>query len=1168
MTDHGVPTGDGYGDRDRDSFGDGARRVADVHAAVLAWWAAGATAPTTSLAARVRNLTTPPGGHIGEIAPDTLGAFARFLFEYGPHATRREDQHHAVLLLEEAARRWSAPYGPPHLPPLQLASYHLDLYDYRGPARLLACAREAAEVLRLTSDPDPRLSAHLLRAVVRAELLQRGADTGRAEVARRFREEAVDHTGLPPSREDWPGVVERLTGRTLSLTKLLRHWHDGAGSHANHAAHALVLLRFLPVLDPDRTVPVGQLDALTGALDTTDATARRHANMVTGVALGHYGSSGFRPLLGRAAEAAESANGARHTGDDSGGPTAGQREAVAGMEAVIRMMNGILNGGRVDYAEGMRKLTEVADRMGTLSAEDRAGLPDDDSLRALLTVLSARSADGRITAEQERAISGLRPEDMGMDPGHPAWTALMGLRNVTDRPAGPGDASPGTGGTGGPGGHEPGAGELVRSLSGMPSTQRGPLLFLLGATRYERSRGRGDLVAIRDAAVLLRACREVTARGDDAWICAGMLLSLIGYEEAALGRPWSRRRRVDEAVRLMEETYESTRGPEHPLRGRTGYVLAKVRRLRDDPAAGDREASRRIARDALQATAYSVLLQSGTDDAAAVAGAATATALMVARWCLADGVPAEAVTALDACRGLALHAATTARTVEARLTEAGRADLAARWARAGAVGGPMASELRREVLGVLIAGGGSPADRLLSPPDTRQVAAALGALGHDALVYLLPAPAPAASPAVPAVGSGGSGGAAVVVSADGRVGVVPLPGLRTDAEPLRQYLDGPVPGGPPAPPPADPARSPGQPGDDADLIAAFAALDRSAAPGPGHPRRARDMGPATGSPTRVRPLSQRLDRLCGWAWNTVTGPLTESVRRAVPLPAGTRPPRLVLVPMGELSAVPWHAAWRTSSAGRRFAVEEAQFTYAASARLFCEVAGRPERPRTGAALIVGDPTGDLSYAGREAVAIHHAYYPDALFLGRGDGPGTGAVARPAEVLGWFRSGAGRGGTVHLACHATVVENARHSAALILREGVLAAEELTEPAGAADDSGHPDLVVLAACRSHVSGRGSNEAYTLATAFLTAGARSVIGSLWPVPDEATSLLMFMTHHYLRTTGRGPAEALRLAQRWMLDPNRAVPPQLPPDLAASVRTIDPDDLSSWAGFILTGR
>nr|WP_237518943.1 CHAT domain-containing protein [Streptomyces sp. SID5910] len=287
---------------------------------------------------------------------------------------------------------------------------------------------------------------------------------------------------------------------------------------------------------------------------------------------------------------------------------------------------------------------------------------------------------------------------------------------------------------------------------------------------------------------------------------------------------------------------------------------------------------------------------------------------------------------------------------------------------------------------------------------------------------------------------------------------------------------------------------------------------------------------------------------------------------------GGRPPRLVLVPMGTLGLVPWHAAWEPGGPrGRRYALQAAEISYAASARLLCQVAARPAAPPTGPALVVGNPTGDLRYAGEEADAVQRAFYPHGRFLGRRvtggadtpDGAGT-----PREVLDWLRGPAADedGGVLHLACHAAVAANARRSAYLALNGGRLAAEELTDAAGGRNR--RLSLVLLAACSSHVSGRGHNEAFSLSTAFLVAGADSVVGSLWPVPDEATSVLMFLTHHFLRTHGEPPAKALRRAQLWMLNPGRELPDGLPPALAARAGRIDPHDLTAWAGFTHLGR
>jgi len=95
----------------------------------------------------------------------------------------------------------------------------------------------------------------------------------------------------------------------------------------------------------------------------------------------------------------------------------------------------------------------------------------------------------------------------------------------------------------------------------------------------------------------------------------------------------------------------------------------------------------------------------------------------------------------------------------------------------------------------------------------------------------------------------------------------------------------------------------------------------------------------------------------------------------------------------------------------------------------------------------------------------------------------------------------------------------------------------------------DLVVLSSCESAL-GRdlGSEGINGLPRAFLYAGARSVIASLWKVDDEATVPLMKMFYSRLQR-GEDPAGALQAAQL---------------DLLKNTRFSDP---YYWAAFILEG-
>jgi len=95
----------------------------------------------------------------------------------------------------------------------------------------------------------------------------------------------------------------------------------------------------------------------------------------------------------------------------------------------------------------------------------------------------------------------------------------------------------------------------------------------------------------------------------------------------------------------------------------------------------------------------------------------------------------------------------------------------------------------------------------------------------------------------------------------------------------------------------------------------------------------------------------------------------------------------------------------------------------------------------------------------------------------------------------------------------------------------------------------DLVVLSACNTALGEGISGEGLVgLTQAFFSAGARRVLGTLWGVDDQATSLWMQYFYRALQQT-RSPAVALRVAQRRMAsDPQWSAP-------------------YYWAGFELAG-
>ena len=414
--------------------------------------------------------------------------------------------------------------------------------------------------------------------------------------------------------------------------------------------------------------------------------------------------------------------------------------------------------------------------------------------------------------------------------------------------------------------------------------------------------------------------------------------------------------------------------------------------------------------------------------------------------------------------------------------------------------------------------------RLLSPPAPEEIAAALAGCDADALVYLLPR------------GEDGPG-LAVLVDPGGQVRRLPLPGLYAGARSpagaalrARQQADAAL---------ADTGC------DQARLEAAMAAWRKA------------------------------LDELCDWAWPAAIGP----VLSAVFVQDGRTDRRIVLVPGGELGLVAWHAARRPHGGGYRYACQDAVFSYAPSARQFANVSRRRPRPWARAPVLISDSAPSL-YA--TAVGIAHLfteYYPAGSVFGyaharlKPAGPAGSAAATPGDVLGALPHPEHPGASLlHFGCHGRahvpVLSSRLHLGAGgevavrdILRQGRRwqAGRQQAESGG---------LVVLASCLSDVTEADFDEALTPAAAFISAGAAGVVAARWSVADVDTALFMAIFHRYLNSTHPEPAQALRAAQLWMLDPDRIMPDGLPAVLHDPVRAARLAEPAAWAGFAYQGR
>jgi CHAT domain-containing protein/tetratricopeptide (TPR) repeat protein len=136
--------------------------------------------------------------------------------------------------------------------------------------------------------------------------------------------------------------------------------------------------------------------------------------------------------------------------------------------------------------------------------------------------------------------------------------------------------------------------------------------------------------------------------------------------------------------------------------------------------------------------------------------------------------------------------------------------------------------------------------------------------------------------------------------------------------------------------------------------------------------------------------------------------------------------------------------------------------------------------------------------------------------------------------------------VHFALHGTVNEDRPELSGLELtrvspEDGRLQVFEIF------DLKLNADLLTLSACQTALGKEVRGEGVVgLTRAFLYAGARSLVVSLWPVPDRSTSDLMYDMY---RNLGSGKAEALRRAKLGMISSERFSEPYY------------------WAPFILSG-
>ena len=244
--------------------------------------------------------------------------------------------------------------------------------------------------------------------------------------------------------------------------------------------------------------------------------------------------------------------------------------------------------------------------------------------------------------------------------------------------------------------------------------------------------------------------------------------------------------------------------------------------------------------------------------------------------------------------------------------------------------------------------------------------------------------------------------------------------------------------------------------------------------------------------------------------------------------------RLVLVPHAELNYLPFAALIDSTN---HFLIERYELATTPSASVWLALGDRPRKPAAGLLALAPSPEG-LPGSRREVSVIERL--ADSRVL-RG----------PAATESAFLQEAPRRRVLHLATYGVLNKRSPLFSFVQLaagegQDGRLEVHEVFGLDLAAD------LVVLSACQTGL-GSGAiadvpagDDWVGLTRAFLHAGARHVVATLWPVDDWGTAALM-ESFYQNYAGGAEPARALATAQRALI-PRRA--------------TSDP---FYWAGFIV---
>jgi len=204
--------------------------------------------------------------------------------------------------------------------------------------------------------------------------------------------------------------------------------------------------------------------------------------------------------------------------------------------------------------------------------------------------------------------------------------------------------------------------------------------------------------------------------------------------------------------------------------------------------------------------------------------------------------------------------------------------------------------------------------------------------------------------------------------------------------------------------------------------------------------------------------------------------------------------QLIVVPHGVLHYIPFCALWFVPAGidapPRQYLRNRFHLTTAPSASYLPHLANAGSAGSDDTAVVLGNPTGDLSGAEAEATTIAHT---------------LGVVAKlgPEATRAAFLN-AGSPAVLHVATHGQYNATDPLLSDLRFADGSVTVEELL------DSGPSPRLLVLSGCVTGISKRRpGDELLGLAQAALRRGTQSVVATLWETFDESSAV--FFDHFY---------------------------------------------------------